>query len=241
MATFTKSVRIYNLAVCPDNIKAFFSEAKKHGLTVLMGIFIGPSAKDNEKELKMMERIMKDYSSVVSAIVVGSDAIVSGKIGSKSRYAKISVHYPPIDWFHTPDVLEQCGIIDWVYWTSQEDHEGKQMEASSHHSWGMGCLGIRIRSRSRRVYISHLLRFLMLLTVVLLILSVWKLIHLMKASQWNVTRKPDAALMLLPMPMPEPLDCLNSTPKMSGYVKPVGRHLERDAALVFPKRKSNSE
>ena len=93
MATFVKSIRLYNIAVCPETTWAIMEQAEKLNVTVLLGVFLGASAEDNEKEMKMMESVMKKHSGVVQAIVVGSDAFVNGRIGSTDRYAKISVYH----------------------------------------------------------------------------------------------------------------------------------------------------
>ena len=68
-------------------------QAEKLNVTILLGVFLGTSAEDNEKEMKMMESVMKKHSGAVQAIVVGSDAFVNGRIGSTDRYAKILVLY----------------------------------------------------------------------------------------------------------------------------------------------------
>jgi len=87
MATITKSIRIYSLAVCPETTMALMEEARNHGLSVLLGVFIGESADDNELELEMIETVMEEYSGVVQAVVVGNNAIINGKIGSNNRYS----------------------------------------------------------------------------------------------------------------------------------------------------------
>jgi len=91
MATYAKSIRVFNVAVCPEATMALFEEAGKHNLTVLLGIFIGPDADQNEGEIDMMVSIMKIHSATVQAVVVGSDAIVNGRIGSNNKSAKVLV------------------------------------------------------------------------------------------------------------------------------------------------------
>lgn len=89
MAAITQSIRIYSLAVCPETTMALLKESKKQGLAVLIGVYIGESAEDNEAEVEMVETVMKEYSGVVQAIVVGNNAIVTGKIGSGNRYSGV--------------------------------------------------------------------------------------------------------------------------------------------------------
>lgn len=89
MATVTKSIRIYSLAVCPEATMALMQEAEKHDLSVLLGVFIGESADENESELEMIETVMEEYSGVVQGIVVGNNAIITGKIGSSNSYSRV--------------------------------------------------------------------------------------------------------------------------------------------------------
>lgn len=88
MASISKSIRLYSLAVCPETTIALMEEARNHGVSVLLGVFIGQFAENNEEELEMMEELMKVYSGSVQAIVVGTDAIINGKIGSTNRNAE---------------------------------------------------------------------------------------------------------------------------------------------------------
>lgn len=92
MATLSKSIRLYSIATCPETTLALLSEAKVQNMAVVLGLFIGGNAQANEKEIGMLSRVMKTYSGVVQSIVVGTDALVSGKIESTSRYSKILVH-----------------------------------------------------------------------------------------------------------------------------------------------------
>lgn len=91
MATFAKSIRIYSIAVCPETTSTLLDEARKHNMTVLMGILINSNVKDISAELSLLPKLMANYSDVVQAISVGNQALAGPKIGSKSRVASTMV------------------------------------------------------------------------------------------------------------------------------------------------------
>eukprot|EP00210_Caulerpa_lentillifera_P009226 g8795.t1 len=87
MATVTKSIRIYSIAVCPDATKTVLEESRKHNVTVLMGILINSDWKTIRAELSLLPQLMANYSDVVQAVSVGNQALAGPKIGTRSHYA----------------------------------------------------------------------------------------------------------------------------------------------------------
>lgn len=66
-------VRTYAVTRGMDAVPAI---ARKYGMKVLLGIWIGPEGEDNEKEIRIATRIAKEQADVIRAIIVGNEVLL---------------------------------------------------------------------------------------------------------------------------------------------------------------------
>lgn len=67
--------------------------ARKHNLKVMLGAWIGGDEKQNSAEIKTLIALAKEYSDVISCVVVGNEVLLRGelsaqKLGSYIKYVK---------------------------------------------------------------------------------------------------------------------------------------------------------
>lgn len=68
-------VRIYNIAVCPDNTNVILNFAKANNMKVLVGLFISDDTALNNAEMDALLPLMKNHGDVVDAVVVGNEPV----------------------------------------------------------------------------------------------------------------------------------------------------------------------
>ncbi|MFG1202595.1 glycosyl hydrolase family 17 protein [Xanthobacter aminoxidans] len=79
LAQITSCVRTYSIEMGLDKAPAL---ARKHGLTMLLGIWLGPDANRNRIELETGIRLAKENPDVVKAVVVGNEVLLRGEMSA---------------------------------------------------------------------------------------------------------------------------------------------------------------
>ncbi|UJX47871.1 beta-1,6-glucan synthase [Xanthobacter sp. YC-JY1] len=79
LAQITSCVRTYSIEMGLDKAPAL---ARKHGLTMLLGIWLGPDADRNRIELETGIRLAKENPDVVKAVVVGNEVLLRGEMSA---------------------------------------------------------------------------------------------------------------------------------------------------------------
>lgn len=85
LSTFTDCVRIYASSNGLDQVPA---AAKKYGMTVLQGIWIGRNDTDNDAEIKRAIGLAHQFPKTISALIVGNEALLRREI-TASRLATL--------------------------------------------------------------------------------------------------------------------------------------------------------
>lgn len=70
-----ESVRIYSIAICPENTRVIMDYCKEKGIKVLLGLWISKDTAGNQREFDMLLEIMDNYSDIIEAVVVGNEAV----------------------------------------------------------------------------------------------------------------------------------------------------------------------
>lgn len=117
--------------------------ARKHGLTVLQGIWIGRSPAENRREIEDGLRLARVYPDTVRALIVGNETLLRGELGParikayleevRAR-AKQPVTYADVweFWLKAPELAEAADFITihiLPYW---EDEPVRAEEALEH-------------------------------------------------------------------------------------------------------------
>jgi len=76
LARVTDCVRTYSTQEGLDQVPPL---ARKHGLTVLLGVWIGREAAANEIEIESAIRIAKAHPDVIRAVIVGNEVLLRGE------------------------------------------------------------------------------------------------------------------------------------------------------------------
>ncbi|MFG1393207.1 glycoside hydrolase family 17 protein [Xanthobacter agilis] len=98
LAKITSCVRTYAVEKGLDKAPAI---ARKHGLTMLLGIWLGPDVDRNRVELDTGVRLAQENPDVVKAVVVGNEVLLRGEmsatdLGSTLRWVKSQVGAVPV-------------------------------------------------------------------------------------------------------------------------------------------------
>lgn len=75
VGSVAERVRIYNIAICPENTRIIMEYCKDNGLNVLLGLWISNDSEGNQREFDMLPEIMDSYSNIIEAVVVGNEAV----------------------------------------------------------------------------------------------------------------------------------------------------------------------
>jgi glucan 1,3-beta-glucosidase len=77
LARFTDCIRIYSVNVGLERIPEI---AQRHGLKVLLGLWVSSNAEDTQAELRTGIEIAKRFPDVVRAVIVGNEALLRGEV-----------------------------------------------------------------------------------------------------------------------------------------------------------------
>jgi exo-beta-1,3-glucanase (GH17 family)/cellulose synthase/poly-beta-1,6-N-acetylglucosamine synthase-like glycosyltransferase len=121
IAQLTARVRTYTVANGLDRVPEI---ARRHGLTVSLGIWIGPDLDENEKEIETGIRVALANRRVVDRVFVGNEAILFGYVGAdqlneyirRVRAAlpnriKVSTAEPWSQWLLNPEIGQNVDFI----------------------------------------------------------------------------------------------------------------------------------
>jgi exo-beta-1,3-glucanase (GH17 family) len=119
LAKITDCVRTYSVELGQDQVAAI---AKRHGLKVIQGIWIGVHPEKNRAEIEKAVKIINAYPDVVRAVVVGNEVLLRGDLSAsdlvglirevKSR-VKVPVTYADVweYWLRNRDVAAAADFI----------------------------------------------------------------------------------------------------------------------------------
>jgi exo-beta-1,3-glucanase (GH17 family) len=86
LSKITDCVRTYAVEYGLDQIAGI---AKRHGLKVLQGIWIGGNAEKNKVEVDTAVRLAKQFPDTIRALIVGNEALLRGEISGENLAATI--------------------------------------------------------------------------------------------------------------------------------------------------------
>ncbi|MDD3060211.1 MAG: glycosyl hydrolase, partial [Sulfurimonas sp.] len=119
LAKHFESIRIYSV----NGLEEIPFYARKHGLKVMLGIWIGAEDARNEKEIQTAIKLAKEYSDVVSCVVVGNEVLLrrelsSTKLASYITSVKQALPNTPVTyadvwefWLKNPEL---SSLVDFV-------------------------------------------------------------------------------------------------------------------------------
>ncbi len=119
IAKYSKCVRTYSVDDGADHVLA---SARRYGLKMLDGIWIGNNAEKNRRQIATTIALAKEYPDVISAIVVGNEVLLRGEMTSTDliatiRQVKAQVSEPVTYadvwefWLRYPDVQNAVDFI----------------------------------------------------------------------------------------------------------------------------------
>jgi glucan 1,3-beta-glucosidase len=140
LARISDCVRTYSVELGQDQVAAI---AKRHGLKVIQGIWLGVNPDKNRAEIETAIKIANEYSDVVRAVVVGNEVLLRGDLAPNDLVAairevkarvKVPVTYADVweYWLRNADV---AAAVDFItihilpYW---EDFPIPAGEAAAH-------------------------------------------------------------------------------------------------------------
>jgi glucan 1,3-beta-glucosidase len=140
LARISDCVRTYSVELGQDQVAAI---AKRHGLEVIQGIWIGVNPDKNRAEIESGIKIANEYPDVVRAVVVGNEVLLRGDLAPNDLVAairevkarvKVPVTYADVweNWLRNADV---AAAVDFItihtlpYW---EDFPIPAGEAAAH-------------------------------------------------------------------------------------------------------------
>jgi exo-beta-1,3-glucanase (GH17 family) len=86
LSKITDCVRTYSVELGQDQVAAI---AKRHGMTLFQGIWLGVNAEKNRAEIETAVRIANEYPDVVRALVVGNEVLLRGEMAADDLTATI--------------------------------------------------------------------------------------------------------------------------------------------------------
>ncbi len=141
LSKITACVRTYSVELGLDKVAPL---AKKHGLKVFQGIWLGSDPEKNRAEADAGVRLAQQYPDVISALVVGNEVMLRGELSAaditallrdvKSRAGNVPVTYADV-WEFWERAKALAGEVDFVtvhilpYW---EDLPVSAKEAGAH-------------------------------------------------------------------------------------------------------------
>lgn len=86
LSKITGCVRTYSVELGQDQVAAL---AKKHGMTLFQGIWLGVNAEKNRAEIETAVRIANEFPDVVRALVIGNEVLLRGDLAADDLAATI--------------------------------------------------------------------------------------------------------------------------------------------------------
>ena len=86
LARITDCVRTYSVELGQDQVPAI---AKRHGLKVIQGIWLGTNAEKNRAEIETAVRLANEFPDVIRALVVGNEVLLRGDLSADDLVASI--------------------------------------------------------------------------------------------------------------------------------------------------------
>jgi glucan 1,3-beta-glucosidase len=87
LSRYTDCIRTYSLENGLDQIPAI---AQRHGMKVLLGIWLANSAEKNQRQIITAVQLAKNFPDVIRAIVVGNEVLLRGELSVTDLTALIS-------------------------------------------------------------------------------------------------------------------------------------------------------
>jgi glucan 1,3-beta-glucosidase len=111
LSKYTDCVRTYSI---DDGAESVLASARRHGLKVLHGVWLSNQPEKNRRQIATTVALAKQYSDVISAVVVGNEVLLRGEMSATDLMAAIR------------DVKAQVGkpvtYADvWEYWLRYSD------------------------------------------------------------------------------------------------------------------------
>ena len=140
LAKIADCVRTYSVELGQDQVPAI---AKRHGLKVIQGIWLGTNAEKNRAEIETAVKLANDYPDVIRALVVGNEVLLRGDLSADDLAAsiravkarvKVPVTYADV-WEYWLRNAQVAGAVDFVtihilpYW---EDFPITAANAAAH-------------------------------------------------------------------------------------------------------------
>jgi exo-beta-1,3-glucanase (GH17 family) len=140
LAKITDCVRTYSVELGQDQVPAI---AKRHGLKVMQGIWLGTNPDKNRAEVATAVRLANDYPDIIRALIVGNEVLLRGDLSADDLAAtirsvkaqvKVPVTYADV-WEYWLRNAQVAGAVDFVtihilpYW---EDFPIAAANAAAH-------------------------------------------------------------------------------------------------------------
>jgi glucan 1,3-beta-glucosidase len=140
LSKITDCVRTYSVELGQDQVAAI---ARRHGMKLFQGIWLGVNAEKNRAEIETAVRIANEYPDVVRALVVGNEVLLRGDLGADDLAAtiravkarvKVPVTYADVweYWLKNPQVADAADFVTihiLPYW---EDFPIPAAQAAAH-------------------------------------------------------------------------------------------------------------
>jgi exo-beta-1,3-glucanase (GH17 family) len=119
LSKYSNCVRTYSI---DDGAEAVLASARRHGLKVLHGVWISNRPERNQRQIATTVALAKEYSDVISAVVVGNEVLLRGEMSATDLIAAISqvkaqvgkpVTYADVweYWLRYPDVRNAVDFV----------------------------------------------------------------------------------------------------------------------------------
>ena len=135
LSKITDCVRTYSVELGQDQVAAI---AKRHGMTLFQGIWLGVNPEKNRAEIETAVSIANEYPDVVRALVVGNEVLLRGDMAADDLAAtiravkarvKVPVTYADVweYWLKNPQVGAATDFVTihiLPYWEDFPDRRG---------------------------------------------------------------------------------------------------------------------
>ena len=122
LAQIARSFRCVRTYSVDQGLAEVPSLARKHGLRVLLGLWIGPEAQENEREIARGIAVLKRDADVINAVVVGNEVLLrrdqpaSALVGYLRRVraaTSVAVTYADVweFWLRNPEILPETTFV----------------------------------------------------------------------------------------------------------------------------------
>jgi len=140
VATFSDCIRLY---AADQGLAAAVPLAEKHGLKVLLGIWIGGDEQSNRMQLSLALTLAKEYREAIKAIIVGNEVLLRGEqtpaaMAAMARRVKqetgLPVTYADVTDFWLTAPRELADAVDFItihilpYWEDQPESASKGLD-----------------------------------------------------------------------------------------------------------------